>query len=103
MNAQLPIVAVVFFVALGAIVVAQQLELRSVRYEIGVLDRDSRALSEEIRVHEAKLASERDPRKLFERARALKIPLLPPEVRDEPARADNARVQGPGRPTNGAR
>ncbi|MCC6574354.1 MAG: hypothetical protein IT462_11240 [Planctomycetes bacterium] len=84
MNLSTPLIAIVFFVGLGGIVVAQQLDIRSQRYQAGVSDKELRKSEEDLRVLKLKLARERDPKRLFERARDMKAPLLAPDEKDPP-------------------
>src|SRR5262245_57018579 len=84
MNLSTPLIAIVFFVGLGGIVVAQQLDIRNQRYQAGTSEKDLRKTEEDLRVLKLKLARERDPKALFERARDSKAPLLAPEEKDPP-------------------
>lgn len=84
MNLSTPVIAIVFFAGLGGIVVAQQLDIRSQRYQAGVAEKELRKVEEDLRVLRVKLAAERDPKNLFERARKLEAPLLAPDQKDPP-------------------
>lgn len=79
MNLNTGLIAILFFVGLGAVVVAQRLQIRSAQYETGVLDRQLREAEEQERVLRVQLTRERDPQALFRRAREMEIPVRPPE------------------------
>ena len=84
MNLSTPLIALVFFVGLGGIVVAQQLDIRNQRYQTGVSEKALRQTEERLRVLRVKLAHERDPKALLERARENKAPILAPSEKDPP-------------------
>ncbi|GIK51221.1 MAG: hypothetical protein HUU03_06295 [Planctomycetaceae bacterium] len=84
MNLGTSLIAVVFFVGLAAIVVAQRLEIRSAGYRVGKAEKELLKLDEEIRVLRTKKAQAEDPRNLWKKVQELGLPLLPPEFKEEP-------------------
>lgn len=87
MNLQTGVIVILFCVALGAVVVGQRLQVRSVGFDAGKLDKELRILEEERRVLQVELARKRDPSAMIERVRAAGLSLLPPEISDEQAAA----------------
>ena len=79
MNFKTAIMALTFFVVLGAIVVGQQLKIRSTGYEVGKLENELRRLEEENRVKNVELARKRDPVALLKAAKEMDLHLVPPE------------------------
>ncbi|KAA0217752.1 hypothetical protein EDM80_02670 [bacterium] len=84
MNLGTSLIAVVFFVGLAAIVVAQRLEIRSAGYRVGKAEKELLKLDEEIRVLRARKAQAEDPRNLWKKVQELGLPLVPPEFKEEP-------------------
>lgn len=97
MNLSTSLIAVVFFVALGAIVVAQQLEIRSAGYRAGVAEKALLRGDERLRVLEAKKARAEDPRALWETATAQGIPLVPPEHKEEAEKTPAGKAKDTGK------
>lgn len=92
MNLKTGILLILFCVALGAIIVGQRLQIRSVAFQAGEVERDLRKTEEQNRVLKLELARMRDPVAMMQRVRDAGIPLLPPEVKEQPVVA--ARTGG---------
>jgi hypothetical protein len=79
MNLKTGILIVLVCVALGAIIVGQRLQIRSIGFEAGQLDVELRELQEKHRVQRVELAHKRDPARIMRHVREAGIELLPPE------------------------
>lgn len=93
MNLSTSICALLFFVALGGIVVAQQLQIRSVNYHIGKTESQILETDEQIRVLNKKHEEAQNPSRLWERVKELGIPLVPPEFKEEPAKPGKPKTE----------
>ena len=93
MNLSTSICALLFFVGLGGIVVAQQLQIRSVNYHIGKAEKQILETDEQIRVLNKKHEEAQNPSRLWERVKELGIPLVPPEFKEEPAKPGKPKTE----------
>lgn len=79
MNVKTGIIAVIFCVGLGVIIAGQQLQIRTVSFEAGKLNRESKALAEQNRVLAVKLDRKRNPVEMRRKAIEAGLNLIPPE------------------------
>lgn len=79
MNLKVGIIFIVFLVALGAVIVGQRVQTRSVGFEAAQLNRELRDLEEQNRVLRERHAAAANPAEMIRRVRAEGINLLPPE------------------------
>ncbi len=79
MNLKVGIILIVFLVSLGAVIVGQRVQIRSVGFETAQLNRELRDLQEANRVLKDKHAAASNPAEMIRRVRAEGINLLPPE------------------------
>lgn len=107
MNLSTSICALLFFVGLGGIIVAQQLQIRSTNYHIGKTEKQILETDEQIRVLNKKHEEAQNPSRLWERVKQFEMPLVPPEYKEEPqapgkpktqASADKAKPEAPAKP-----
>lgn len=79
LNLKVGIILIVFLVALGAVIVGQRVQVRSVGFEAAQLNREMRELEEQNRVLRQKHAAAANPAEMIRRIRSEGINLLPPE------------------------
>jgi hypothetical protein len=79
MNVKTGIIFVIFCVSLGAVIVGQRLQIRSVGFETAQHDRELMDLRERRRVLNAELARKKNPSRLLQILREKGIPLEAPE------------------------
>ena len=84
MNLPTSILALLFFVGLGGIVVAQQLQIRSLNYHIGKTENQVLESEEQIRVLNKQHEEAQNPTRLWAKVRELGIPIVPPEYKEVP-------------------
>ena len=84
MNLPTSILALLFFVGLGGIVVAQQLQIRSLNYHIGKTEKQILESDEQIRVLNKQHEEAQNPTRLWAKVRELGIPIVPPEYKEVP-------------------
>lgn len=98
MNLPTSICALLFFIGLGGIIVAQQLQIRTTNYRIGQTEKQILLADEQIRVLSKKHEEAQNPSRLWERVKQLEIPLVPPEFKEEPQKQTKPGAQPAGRP-----
>ena len=86
MNLPTSILALLFFVVLGGIVVAQQLQIRSINYHIGRTEKQILESDEQVRVLNKQHEEAQNPVRLWAKVKELGIPIVPPEYKEEPAK-----------------
>ena len=86
MNLPTSILALLFFVVLGGIVVAQQLQIRSINYHIGKTEKQILESDEQVRVLNKQHEEAQNPARLWAKVKELGIPIVPPEYKEEPAK-----------------
>lgn len=79
MNTKTGIIFVIFCVSLGAVIVGQRLQIRSVGFETAEIDRELSDLREQERVLGAELSRKQNPSRLFAIVREQGIKLRAPE------------------------
>jgi hypothetical protein len=78
-NLKTGIIAILFCVALAAVIVGQRVQTRSVGFEAAQHSRELRELQEQYRVLKSERARKGDPVEMIRRVREEGIKLLPPE------------------------
>jgi hypothetical protein len=92
MNLKTGILLILFGVLLGGVVVGQRLQIRSVAFEAGQVEREVRAAQKQNLVLRVERTRKSDPTWMMARVREAGIPLLPPEQKVVPvAPQDGAR------------
>jgi uncharacterized protein (UPF0210 family) len=91
--------ALLFFVILGGIVVAQQLQIRTINYHIGTTEKQILETDEQVRVLNKKHEEAQNPARLWAKVKELGIPIVPPEYKEEPVKPGQKPKAEPGKST----
>jgi hypothetical protein len=93
MNLKTGILLIIFCVALGAVIVGQRLQIRSVAFEAGAMEKELQLVREKNLVLAVELTRNTNPELMLERVRQHGLNLLPPDKPD-PAPVQPSRRRG---------
>ena len=96
MNLKTGILLIVFAVALGGVIVGQRLQIRSVAFEAGQVEKEVRTAEKDNLVLRVERTRKSDPYDMIRRVRECGINVLPPEQKDPPPVAEKTASKGKG-------
>jgi hypothetical protein len=90
-NLKTGIMLILFCVALGGVIVGQRLQIRSVAFDAGALEKDLGVQREQQRVLGVELARKCDPKSMMVKVREAGLNLIPPDKPDPVPEAPKGR------------